>query len=316
MTVSRVVRGMNKRVAKETTKQVQAVIDKLGYQPDMLAKGLRGDPTRTIGLMMSSIGGYFFANCVKRVDELAQDAGYSVILAGSHEYNKSELNQFQMLMNHRIDGLLIVPTPGRHQFLKTALEQGFPIVALERELPNISIDTVCIETRVGSRRAVEHLLQHGHRQIACVSNQSTIYTVTERIRGYKDAMSKAGLEAMVLHGQDEKQLDASLSRALRQASPPTALYTTNGVLALQVLPVLARHNLRIPQDMALVGFDDIAAAPYLPSPMTTVKQPIEELATRALELLLERINGPKSEKACKIALSTEVVVRESCGCSR
>jgi LacI family transcriptional regulator len=307
---------MDKRVTRETTKRVQAIIDRLGYQPDMLAKGLRGDPTRTIGLMMSSIGGYFFANCVKRVDELAQDAGYSVILAGSHEYSKSELNQFQMLMNHRIDGLLIVPTPGRHQFLKPALEQGFPMVALERELPNLSIDTVCIEIRTGSRRAVEHLLQHGHRRIACVSNQSKIYTVTERIRGYKDAMSAAGLEAVVLHGQDERHLDVALSRALREKNPPTALYTTNGVLALQLLPVLARHKLRIPLDMALVGFDDIAAAPYLPSPMTTVKQPIEELATKALELLLKRITGPKNEKTCKIALSTELVVRESCGCSR
>jgi len=314
MTVSRVVRGMDKRVTRETTKRVQAIIDRLGYQPDMLAKGLRGDPTLTIGLMLSRIGGYFFGECVGHIDELAQNAGYSLILAGSHEYAQSELEQFQMLMARRIDGLLIIPTPGRDQFLKTALALGFPIVAFEREDPNVLIDTVYVENRSGAKRAVEHLLQHGHRRIACVSNESAYYTITDRIRGYQEAMSEAGLEALILQGSDKESLGIELSRAFLAIDPPTALFTTNGDLTLQVLPVLAAHKLSIPKDIALIGFDDFAAAPFLSTPMTTIRVPTKELGTKAFELLLKRITATKRVSTCKIALPTELVVRQSCGC--
>ncbi len=316
MTVSRVVRGLDKRVTKETTKQVQAVIDRLGYQPDMLAKGLRGDPTLAIGLMLSRIGGYFFGECVGHIDQLAQDAGYSLILAGSHEDAQSEHDQFQMLMARRIDGLLIIPTPGRHQFLKTALAVGFPIVAFEREVPNISIDTVYVENRAGAKRAVGHLLQHGHRRIACVSNESKYYTITDRIGGYQEAMREAGLDSLILQGADQERLGIELSRAFLAVEPPTALFTTNGELSLQVLPVLAAQKLSIPKDIALVGFDDFAAAPFLPTPLTTVRLPIKDLGTKAFALLLERMNAAKRVRTCKIALPTELIVRQSCGCSK
>jgi LacI family transcriptional regulator len=314
MTVSRVVRGMDKRVTDETTKQVQAVIDRLGYQPDMVAKGLRGDPTRAIGLMLSRIGGYFFGECVGHIDALAQNAGYSLILAGSHEYAHSELDQFQMLMARRIDGLLVIPTPGRHQFLKTARVMGFPIVAFEREVPDVLIDSVYVENRAGAKRAVEHLLQHGHRRIACVSNESAYYTITDRIRGYQEAMHEAGLEALLLQGSDKARVGVELSRALQAIEPPTALFTTNGDLSLQVLEVLAAHRLSVPKDIAIIGFDDFAAAPYLSTPMTTIRLPIKELGTKAFELLLKRMTATRRVRASKIALPTELVVRQSCGC--
>jgi LacI family transcriptional regulator len=315
MTVSRVVRGMDKRVTQETAHHVRKVIAELGYQPDMVAKSLRGDPTRTIGLMLASFGGYFFSNCARTIDELAQNAGYSVLLAGTHENSDAEASQFNMLMSHRIDGLLVVLTPGRHEFLKHALAEGFPVVALEREVASMAVDSVVIENRLGARQATEHLLQHGHRRIACVYNESRIYSVSERIKGYEEAMKAAGLETNLLRGQDVEHVGHTLSKALLSNDPPTALFATNSVLALQILPVLEKHNLKIPESMAVIGFDDFPAAPYLPSPMTTVRQPITELGARAVELLFRKIADRHTKSTTRIALATELIVRRSCGCA-
>lgn len=314
MTVSRVVRGLDKRVTEETARHVRAVIAKLGYQPDMVAKSLRGDSTRTIGLMLSSFGGFFFSSCARAIDEVAQAHGYSVILAGSHESIESERSQFEMLMIRRIEGLLTIPTPGSHQFLKHALADGFPIVSLEREIPHLSLDTVVVENRIGAKKAVEHLLQHGHRRIACVANKSQLYTVSERIKGYREAMRESGAKPLLVEGPDEEQMRPALREALRVRNAPTALFTTNNVVSLQVLPILAERGLRIPGDMALVGFDDFSAAPYLQPPLTTVRQPAAEVGSRAAELLFKRILEARGGKSCKIVLPTELIVRRSCGC--
>jgi LacI family transcriptional regulator len=316
MTVSRVVRGQAKRVTPETTQHVKAVIEKLGYQPDIVAKSLRGDSTKTIGLMLSDFGGYFFSSCARAIDDFARQSGYSVMLAGSHEDIAAEESQFEMFMMRRIEGMLIVPTTGNHSFLKTANRRNIPIVALDREIEDLSIDTVVVENKNGSKNAVNHLLDHGHRRIACIGGEARLYTVAKRIEGYQAAMAERGFEPMVYEGTTNEAVASCVAKAVSGRKPATAIFAVNNVASLAVVQALASLKLTAGTDIALIGFDDFQAARSLSPGLTVIRQPASEVGRTAAGLLLERMENPGPSKRKKIVLPTELIIRESCGCKQ
>lgn len=310
-TVSRVIN--EESVVEETTRAgVQEAIDRLGYRPNELARGLKGSRSRTVGLIIADISNPFFADLCKEVEEVARSRGYSVILCASAEDAATEHEYIELLLQRRVDGLLLVPAPGEHARLS---REELPIVALDRPLESIDTATVLAESRKGARLATQHLVSHGHRRVAFVGDDERLYTARQRLAGYLDTMNGSGLCTLYRLGARDISSAADATRELLSAQePPTALLAGNGLITAGILRALDERGMRPPRDIALVGFDDTELLSTLRPRLTLLHQPSKEMGRRAAEMLFKRIDDQNLASE-HVALPTELVIRESCGCS-
>jgi LacI family transcriptional regulator len=232
-----------------------------------------------------------------------------------------EDRQLESLRNHRIAGLLIVPSGSNGKRLKVLQDCGIPIVALDRIAAGIQTDTVLVENREGAELGVRHLIEHGHKKIACVGFDSGSYTVRERIEGYKQAMRCAGLEPILC--DHVNTLEAMESLVLRWSSgknQPTAVFSVKRISSVLLIQALHFHKIRVPEQLAVVAFDDFELAEVLGTPLTVVSQSPTDVAHAAAELLFKKISTVKegrlpAQKAAKVLFPVELIVRRSCGCT-
>lgn len=266
--------------------------------------------------MIADISNPFYAGCVKAVEEVAREHGYAVILCASGEDPEIEREYVGLLTQRRVDGLLLVPAANGHGYLKEEQGAGLPIVALDRPAEGVPTDTVIVQNRTGARKAVEHLIRvHGHRRIAFVGPGEHLYTTRMRLQGYREALESAGLEELCRIGAPDIASAARATQELIQLpDPPAAVFAVNNLITVGVLQALERAGLRVPEDMALIGFDDFELAAALHPRLTLVRQPAAELGRRAAELLMDRLEGHDPGRPRRVVLKTELVVRESCGC--
>jgi LacI family transcriptional regulator len=316
-TVSRVVNG-EREVNPATAVRVGEVLERLGYQPNELARSLRGQRSRTIGLIIADISNPFYSGCAKAVEEVVRDRGYTVILCASSEDAEVERAYVEMLTRRRVDGLLLVPAADGHEYLAAPQVAGLPVVALDRPVEEPATDAVVVQNRLGTREATEHLIGHGHRRIAFVCDDERLYTARKRLQGYGEALQAAGIEdPHRARASDAASAEEATRRLLGLPEPPTAFLAGNNLISVGVLRALDKAGLEVPRDAAFVGFDDFDLAAVLRPRLTVVRQPAYELGRRAAELLFERLEGrqPSAERE-RLVLPTELVVRESCGCHR
>ena len=315
-TVSRVVNGEGS-VKAATSARVSEVADRLGYKPNELARGLKGRRTRTIGLMITDISNPFFADCCKVIEEVATERGYSVILCASSENPRAEREYVGLLASRRVDGLLLVPVAGGHEYLERERAAGLHIVALDRPARGVETDVVMTTNREAVREATEHLVGHGHARIAFVGDDEHIYTARERLEGYREAVREAGLPASFrLGARDIACAERTAHELLRLPSPPTAIVGGNSLITAGVLGALDEAGARIPEDVAVVGFDDFELLSALRPRLTRVRQPTAELGRTAAELLFDRLEERSSQPPQRKILPARLVVRESCGCGK
>jgi LacI family transcriptional regulator len=317
MTVSRVVNG-GKLVSAATAARVRAAIRKLGYEPNEAARILKGQAPRTIGLIIPDLADTFFSICAHAVQQMAAKHGYMTLLLASERDPDSEARELAMMKSRNIAGILIVPTNrasiGQLQELRA---RGIPVVMLDRTFPGVDAGEVMVENREGTRKAVNHLIDHGHRSILCVGYDSEFNSIGQRIEGYEKTMIEAGLKPQFAVVNEGTLVGPQVLKRLRSAKPPTALFTLNNVSTTQVLSMLQRESIRIPQDVAIIGFDDFELAPLLAVPLTAVRQPAAELGRSATRLVLDWVRSHPSEMRsarARIVLPTELVIRRSCGC--
>jgi len=313
-TVSRVV-NHERSVSPAMVERVVEVISRLGYQPNELARSLRGNRTRTVGLMIADVSNPFFAECCKAIDEVARSHGYSVILCASAEDAESEREYIGLLTRRRVDGLLLAPAAGGQSHRELDLVAGPAVVAFDRPFEGAETDAVLVTNRDGAREAAEHLVGHRHRRIAFLGDDGRIYTARERLEGYREAMESSGLEAIHRLGTGSiAAAEKATDELLEMQDPPTAFLAGNGLITAGVLRTLDRAGLRVPGDVAVVGFDDFDLMSALSPRLTAVRQPTRELGRRAAELLFDRLEGRDSSPPRHLVLPTELVVRGSCGC--
>jgi LacI family transcriptional regulator len=316
MTVSRVMNG-KKHVSVAMAKRVRAAIIKLGYEPNEAARILKGQPPRTIGLIVPDLADPFFSTCAHAVQQLAAKHGYVTLLCACEGQENTEAEELAMMKSRNIAGVLIVPSnvSSDHQ-LRELRARGVPIVMLDRTLPDLDAGEVMVENREGTRKAINHLIEHGHRQILCVGYDSKFNSISQRISGYREAMTAAGLKPQLLIVNRESSISPQLIKRLRSTQRPTALFTLNNVTTTNVLHALQREHISVPRDLAIIGFDDFDLASLLAVPLTAVRQPAAELGRSAARLLLDWIrSGPHAEYLSpRVLLPTELVIRQSCGC--
>jgi LacI family transcriptional regulator len=318
MTVSRVANGGN-LVSPRTAARVRAAIQRLGYEPNEAARILKGQSAQTIGLILPDLADPFFSICAHAVQQLAEEQGYMTLLLASERDSGREASALAMMSARSVAGILIVPTsPNSVTELQELQARGIPVVMLDRTFPGLQAGEVMVENEKGAQRAVKHLLEHGHRSILCVAYDSQFNSVSQRMSGYEKAMTEAGLKPQFLFVDKGSAVIAKVVQRLRAPKPPTALFTLNDVATIQVLRALQQERIEVPQEVAIIGFDDLELAPLLAVPITAVRQPAAQLGRSATRLLLDWIRRPRGSDArslqAQVILPTELIIRRSCGC--
>jgi LacI family transcriptional regulator len=315
MTVSRVLSG-TVSVSADTAKRVQTAIEQLKYRPNALARAFRGQRSHTIGLIIPYLYDPFFANCAHAVTMVAKQHGYSVIITTSDEDPDSEYADAEQMLERHVDGLMVIPTKLRETRLTPGLFGKTPVVAFDRPLPDPAIDVVLVQNTSGARRIVEHLIEHGHKRIAFMGLSRSLFTINARFLGYRRALQDAGLKEDAFFGcETEDETTQTLSEKLKGANAPTAVLTSNTLVTRFVLSSTMRLGIKIPNDLALAGFDDFDGAEFTAPPVTVVRQPSLEMGRVATNLLFDRISrNETSHTGNRIILPVEIVLRRSCGC--
>jgi LacI family transcriptional regulator len=313
MTVSRVLSGAV-RVSEETARRVQTAIDQLQYRPSELARAFRGQHSRSIGLIIPYLYDSFFAHCAHAVTAVAKKHGYSVIITTSHEDPDIEYVEAEQLLQWHVDGMVVIPARFRQSRLTRALFGKTPVVAFDRPVFDPGFDVVLVQNAAGARRITEHLIEHGHQRISFMGFNRNLFTINARYLGYRRAMRDAGLKEDSFFGC-ESQEETSRIVLDKGANAPTAFFTSNTLATRYVMASLLSLGVRMPEDLALVGFDDFDLADLTSPPLTVVRQPTQELGRVAANLLFDRIaSGELPVTGNRIVLPVEIVLRRSCGC--
>ncbi len=316
MTVSRLLSG-TVTVSEETAKRIHRAIQQLNYQPNEVARSLRGLKTRTIGVIVPYLYDPFFAYCAQGIATVAREHEYSVILTTSAEDpEREEREAIQMLRRH-VEGMVIIPAMQEKTYLSRPEYMDARIVTLDRPAPLPRFDSVLVENKSGAALAVKHLIQHGHKRIACIGLSGAVYTMRMRHEGYLEALRQAKLKPEpYVDGSVQESLAPALAALLDRHDPPTAFFCTNNLTMRYTLLALNELGVSIPKGVAIVGFDDFELAEILNPTLTVVRQPSQELGSVGAALLFKRLEAssdvPKTGE--RVVLPVELVVRRSCGC--
>jgi LacI family transcriptional regulator len=313
-TVSHVINN-TRAVSEEVRKRVLGIIDEMRYVPSAVARSLKNDKTNTIGVLVPNSSNPYFAELVRWIEDAAFELGYHIILCNAHGDHK-QTAYLRLLMEKRIDGLVLVASGADDEQDLLLRHDAIPIIQLERALRGLNADLVLARQEEGAWQATRHLIELGHRAIACVSGPADLPRSRERVGGFLRAMREAGIavpDGSVIHVEfTSAGGHAAFASLLARPRRPTAVFVTNDLMAIGGLCAASSAGVRVPEELSVVGYDDIGAACYAAPPLTTVAPPKREMARRAIAQLIERIRGGR-EPLRNIALAASLVVRASTG---
>ncbi|MFC2084354.1 LacI family DNA-binding transcriptional regulator [Bacteroidota bacterium] len=315
-TVSRVINEPEK-VNPATRIKVLKAIKKLNYKPNLTAQRLRSKAKQRnlIGLLVPDIQNPFYVEVVRGVEDQAYKNGYAVLMGNFAQDEIKEKMYLDIMHSEEIDGLIVAPAHERDEKVIELLNHGIPIICVDRGLKDVDVDVVLVDNEKGAYDAVTYLIKKGHRRIAYIGGMKNIPTTLQRKEGYQKALRENGLKlekSLIRFGNSKHESGKQIAEELLNCEkPPTAFFTGNNLITLGALETIHNKKLNIPDDLAIIGFDDMPWAISLNPPLTAVGQPGYEIGKRAADVLLQRINDPDRLRA-KIVLNTELKIRESC----
>jgi LacI family transcriptional regulator len=318
-TVSRVLNKKTKkyRISTEVERIVQKAAKELNYRPNQLARGLRLKKTHTIGIVAPDISNPFFASIIKTIQTEAHKMGYALVVCDSDEGLELEVEHTNLLASKGVDGLILLPVGQEYRHLQSLIDNGTPVVMLDRGFDGLKASKVVIDNRGGACEAVEHLIAHGHTRIALVQGLPDTFTSRGRLQGYLDAFAAHGLsvDESLIVGKDFRKENGYIETKflLQSARRPTALFTTSDLITLGALQAISEEGLEVPADISLVAFDDLDAAEYFRCPITAVAQPKETMGEMAVKLLSDQMRNPTTSEIRTIVLKPTLIVRSSVG---
>lgn len=315
-TVSRVLSGQaaDYRISSKTIALVEAEAKRCGYTPSLLAKGLRTNKTHTIGLVVPCIENPYFAMIASVITAEAKRLGYTIIIVDSVENEADEQEGIRSLLSHKADGIIVVPC-GNDPSLLESVNAATPVVLIDRHYDNSELSYVCTDNYRGSVEAVRYLIECGHRDILCISGNLQSSPVKDRVKGYLDALREASIEdrAMVRGASfsvENGYLETKL--ALNAATRPTAIFAMSNTIMLGAIKAVRESGMRIPDDISVLSFDNSTYLDLLDPAVTHVSQPINNMGTLAIKILMRKINGD-AEGDTSIELPAQLVVNASVG---
>jgi LacI family transcriptional regulator len=322
VSISTVSRVLNNQplVKAETRAKVLQAMEALGYQPNASARGLAANRTGTIAVVFPKLSGPFFSALIHGAEIAASESGYHLLIYGAAGAALGADNQTLGMLTTKVDGLVLASSGVSRCYIRDLQRQNLPVVVLGEE-PSGSdtpVDSIQPDNVGGAEKIVTHLIEHGYRRIALIKGPAARTHASDRERGYRKALQEHGLPwyaDLVISGAfDENSGYAAMSRLLQQDPIPDAVFAANDQMAIGAMAAIHKGGLRVPEDIALVGFDDIVTAQYMRPPLTTVHQDLLGQGQLAVNLLLARINGAEPAVEAKI-LPAVLVIRRSCGCT-
>lgn len=304
-------------VAEATRLRVQAVIEQLGFVRNGSAHQLRAGRSYHLGLVVLDVTNPFFTEVARGVEDAANEAGYVVILCNSDSSPEKESRYLHVLQEQRTAGVLITPVQNDVAYLQHLRQQDIAIVLLDRPSRARDLCSVAIDDALGGELATRHLLELGHRRIAFVSGSLSIRQYAERRRGARRAIKMAGLDPneimseLPIVAQNANSGEQCVEALLAHTPRPSAVFCANDLLALGVMRGLGQRGIKIPDDIALIGYDDVEFASMLSPALTSIRQPKYQLGRAAAELLLHEINDTEQHQHTQIMYKPELIIRAS-----
>jgi DNA-binding LacI/PurR family transcriptional regulator len=314
-TVSRVLTGAD-AVGDELRTRVLKMVRKLDYQPNRMARGLRDGHRKMIGVIIPDLQNPFLTGVVHGVEAVLYEAGYTLVLGHSGGFPERELAHLAGLRAEGAAGLILVPDNGEGAKYSLLAGWDIPMVAVDRVPKGLKVDLVSTNHHEGARQAVSHLIQDGCETISLINGPRGVSVTRERLAGYKEALNHAKIplcEALVVHSDFRLAGgESAMNQLLDLPKPPRAVLVGNNLMALGALQAVHKRGVRIPEDIAIVGFDDMPWASSLRPPLTVIAQPIEELGRIAAQMLLDRLSD-RNRPVRQVVLPPQLIVRASCG---
>lgn len=314
-TVSRVLTGAN-AVGKKVRDRVLKAVAKLDYHPNRLARGLRAGQRKVVGVIIPDLQNPFLTGVVHGIESVLYEEGYTLVLGHSDGFAEREQAHISVLRGEGAAGLILIPDNGPGADYSSLASWGIPVVAVDRIPKGIKIDLVSTHHREGAKEAVTHLISHGYKEIALINGPAGFSVTQERLAGYQEALRTAGIplrESYTVHS-DFRQAggEKAMKHLLDLAKPPKAVLVGNNLMALGALQAIHERGVRIPDEIAIIGFDDMPWASSLRPALSVVAQPIAELGRIAAQMLLERLKNPQ-QLVRQVILPPRLIIRESCG---
>jgi LacI family transcriptional regulator len=316
VTVSRVINNAG-NVSAATREKVERAVDELGYVPNVMARSLRSKRTHALALMVSDVTNPFWTTVARGVEDAARSHGYSVFLCNTDENPVKQQRYIDVLVGQRVDGVVIAPYDSDIRNLSKLRERDIPTVIVDRRVEGWDVDSVYGDSLSGAKAVVQHLINLGHRRIAMLSGPMNASTAEDRLAGYRMALAEAGISLnprLIRQGEYRITSGEELThQMLDEGLDPSAIFAANNAIAMGVIQALVARGLRIPQDIALVCFDDLPYVSLLFPFLTVVVQPAYDMGVNAAQLLLSRLDSEVSLQPRHVVLPTRLLVRHSCG---
>lgn len=313
-TVSHVI-NKTRFVEKETKDKVLKVMKKLDYYPNSIAQSLRSQKTKVIGLIVPDISNFFFTAVIRGIENTLKKYGYNLILSDSDENLEIEKEQIRVFNAKLVDGLIIAPASGDHTFLKKLLNMNSPVVFIDRKPQSYCPgDCVLVDNVNGAYKAVSALINKGHSRIGVITGVPGLTTSEERVEGYERALVDCGIKVdqnLIKIGNSRYDGGYKSMKELLLNSNITALFVVNNLMTIGAIQFLKEKHVKVPDELAIIGFDDYKWASITNPPLSVVKQPSRIIGEKASELLIRRIKKEETGDYKEYRLPTELVIRDS-----
>lgn len=313
-TVSYVITG-KRFVSEDLQNRVRQAMEKVGYRPNNLARSLRLGKTDTIGLIIPDNSNLFFAEISRYIEDIGFANGYTVFLCNSDDNAIKQSKYLDVLIAKQVDGIIFISVRNEKSDLKMLTEANIPFVIVDRD-DGTDADVVLVDNFSGGYEAVSYLLSLGHTEIGCISGPATLAASEERVNGGFKALVDNNLkirQEFIVRGDFRfKSGEAAMDKLLNLPVPPTAVFVCNDMMAIGAIRSVHNRNLRVPDDISIIGFDNPPIAEVINPALTTIAQPISEIAASAMNILLKRIKDEKDKPSAKIILTPKLIERNSC----
>jgi len=297
------------RINKEVAAKIRQAAEDLNYRPNQIARSLKAQKTFTIGLIVADISNPFSSQIARIIEDEAKSYGYSVIFGSSDESEEKTRDLIKLLLNRQVDGLIIALPEHTEEQVQYLRRTNVPFVLIDRYFPGIQTNSVSINNHKAAGKAIQHLLENGHKRIGVVAYQTSLFHLNERIRGAIDILAEDALIGEVRIDSINQDVVTAIDKFLSDPNPADAIFFTTNLLTVSGLKYINSIGIKIPEQLAVVGFDETDAFDLFYAPVSYIKQPMHELGKKSVELLLKTIDNTESLES--VELDTELVIRKS-----
>ena len=300
---------------EQNREMIASAIDELGFRVNEIARGLKTSRTMTVGVLIPSLENVFCTSIVANVENILQQSGYSTIICDYREDVVLEREKLEFLLNKMVDGFIYMPLGNHAEFVSRLVADDMPVILIDRPLPGVACDTVLVDNLNASYHAVEQLIVFGHRRIGIIGGPASIYTAQDRLKGYRRVHEDFDIaidEELVLAGDYSVESGYRLmADFLQRPSPPTAVYVTNYEMTLGAVMALNESRVKVPDEISVIGFDNLQLAKVVKPTLSIVVQPIQSISETAATILLRRLKSDRTGFPAIHRLKTELLMGES-----